>query len=509
MRFDTLKNKLLDTVYNTFRINGTAISDITGTGKVVLDTNPTIAGATLTGVTLTGVTNIGLSVASLAALKALTTRPSFVFMQGRTSQGDGGEGIFQWFSGSSTTANDATVIQCTSGASGRYKRLIGDHINVKWFGAVGDGTTANDTAFNAWLAVVIPSKIPGYIPQGNYKLTAQTAWDCAASVNGVHIYGDGQYSSRLTLTTTSSPAFKLHCSGGVSSSNQINLYYSNFHDFGIYTDMAGTGVEIGDRNLSSAVGSSTFQNMLFLNANSTANAGSVSLRVNQTFSVKWQNCVVGNYATYAPSVVTAGTALMLVGATFNEFSMCSIGNAGTAIAITQAENESYQGFVYGNTFTTLDLENYTYGIRQTTNRASDNHITGGQYFSYLDDGFEFSSTTAFSGPGSAFIVDTPKISHITPHYPLSDTEYRGIIMRGYRQPQFAGTVPASGTPVTNVYGQTISVTLFSNGGPISSVDINGYTIPSTGGNFTLQPEDVIEVTWSGSPAPGWLWSPHG
>jgi len=52
---DTFTNKTYDTAGtgNVFKINGTAISDKTGTGKVVLDTSPTISG------TSTSITNVG------------------------------------------------------------------------------------------------------------------------------------------------------------------------------------------------------------------------------------------------------------------------------------------------------------------------------------------------------------------------------------------------------------------------------------------------------------------
>ncbi|CAB4200639.1 hypothetical protein UFOVP1339_57 [uncultured Caudovirales phage] len=48
---DTLTNKTLDTAAtgNVLKINGTGITDKVGTGKVVLDTNPTIAAPTLSG----------------------------------------------------------------------------------------------------------------------------------------------------------------------------------------------------------------------------------------------------------------------------------------------------------------------------------------------------------------------------------------------------------------------------------------------------------------------------
>lgn len=52
-------------------------------------------------------------VADLAAIKALTSRPALVFVKSL-------EGFFVWNAGSSTTPDDETVIQCTSGDAGRY-----------------------------------------------------------------------------------------------------------------------------------------------------------------------------------------------------------------------------------------------------------------------------------------------------------------------------------------------------------------------------------------------------
>ena len=59
---DTLTNKTYDTAGtgNSFSINGTAITDVTGSGKVVLDTAPTITTPTISGhLTVEGVTSTG------------------------------------------------------------------------------------------------------------------------------------------------------------------------------------------------------------------------------------------------------------------------------------------------------------------------------------------------------------------------------------------------------------------------------------------------------------------
>ncbi len=62
-------------------------------------------------------------VPTLVAFKALTTRPDAVLVKGKTAIFDGWGGVFVWEAGSSTTADDLDVVQCTAGAPGRYKRL--------------------------------------------------------------------------------------------------------------------------------------------------------------------------------------------------------------------------------------------------------------------------------------------------------------------------------------------------------------------------------------------------
>jgi hypothetical protein len=76
-----------------------------------------------------------------AALTALTTDNGLVndglyLVAGRTTAGDGGDGVFRYVAGSVTTANDGTVI---THASGRFFRLFTGPVNVKWFGGLGDG----------------------------------------------------------------------------------------------------------------------------------------------------------------------------------------------------------------------------------------------------------------------------------------------------------------------------------------------------------------------------------
>lgn len=70
-----------------------------------------------------------VTVENLAALKALTSRPESVIV--KTGQA---AGVWQWVSDSSTTADDGIVVQCTAGASGRYKRVFDGAYYTHWWG---------------------------------------------------------------------------------------------------------------------------------------------------------------------------------------------------------------------------------------------------------------------------------------------------------------------------------------------------------------------------------------
>lgn len=81
---DILTNKTYDTAGsgNVFKINGTAVSAVTGTGSVVLGTSPAIGTPTITGGTHTAIT--GLGIRSTGAAFDLTLATSEVLTAGRT-----------------------------------------------------------------------------------------------------------------------------------------------------------------------------------------------------------------------------------------------------------------------------------------------------------------------------------------------------------------------------------------------------------------------------------------
>lgn len=139
---DTLTNKSMDGNNNTF-------TNLPAAG--IIGTLPVNNGGT--GATTSDAASVNLATAytvdTLAALKALTTRPPLVVTKGYNAANDGGGGpAWQWVAGSSATDDDFLVVTPTSGPSGRYIRSIpyGGTVSPKWAGA-GLGATDDTVAF--------------------------------------------------------------------------------------------------------------------------------------------------------------------------------------------------------------------------------------------------------------------------------------------------------------------------------------------------------------------------
>ena len=87
------------------------------------------------------------NVAEMIAATPPTSTGNRVAVLGRLTPNDGGGGDFWFNSASSVATNRGTVFAPASG-SGRYLRIINNsEVNVRQFGAVGDGTTEDTAAF--------------------------------------------------------------------------------------------------------------------------------------------------------------------------------------------------------------------------------------------------------------------------------------------------------------------------------------------------------------------------
>jgi len=113
------------------------------------------------------ITNEVFTVDSIAELRTYRGFNDIaVILRGYYEQGDGCDGKFYWDTSSTETDNGGTVIQATGVITGRWIRIYDDSINVRWFGAKGDGISDDIDSF---LNVQgFPSIL---IPKGTYYLS--------------------------------------------------------------------------------------------------------------------------------------------------------------------------------------------------------------------------------------------------------------------------------------------------------------------------------------------------
>jgi hypothetical protein len=152
-------------------------------------------------------TKLGLTTdaATVAALKAVTPAGNGhrAVVRGYYAEGDDGGGIFYW-NAADTTADDggATIASTVTGftVTGRWKRLfLPVRVNIRWFGAKGDGVADDRTAIQA--AVTYASARGGgvvYVPAGIYLLSVTIGM-----LSKVRLIGAGRGATVLRLTAGS------------------------------------------------------------------------------------------------------------------------------------------------------------------------------------------------------------------------------------------------------------------------------------------------------------------
>jgi hypothetical protein len=143
---------------------------------------------------------------------------------GYTSAGDDGGGEFYYASGSSATVDNGVVFS-TSG-TGRWIRLFNTSLNPRYFGAKGDGTTDDSTAFNNCLASTYSSHVD--VSDGTY-IVQNLAINSARTVTltaGATLKLKASAGANPIVTVNSTAQFT-KISGGVFDGNKANQSSTN------------------------------------------------------------------------------------------------------------------------------------------------------------------------------------------------------------------------------------------------------------------------------------------
>src|SRR5947207_7384356 len=113
----------------------------------------------------------GLTAPTYAAARTLVGSATGDALQvlGRTSENDGGQGLFTWVVGGSTTINDGSEL---SAPGGIWKRPPDQLYTPQIFGAVGDGVTDDMAAIQRAIAGLANGQALTCLPNSTYAIGA-------------------------------------------------------------------------------------------------------------------------------------------------------------------------------------------------------------------------------------------------------------------------------------------------------------------------------------------------
>jgi hypothetical protein len=158
------------------------------------------------------------SVRTLAELQAAMPDSSgAVMVLGHTSTADGGGGMFAWRGESTAEPDGGIVVRGYGKEKGRWHRVESDPINVRWFGAKGDGAEATDAIQAALNAAPRGGMVR--VPAGVYAISRPLKMH-----QGTHLTGDGllsvlQYSGPARTGCLASATPELSCAFHVTGLN--------------------------------------------------------------------------------------------------------------------------------------------------------------------------------------------------------------------------------------------------------------------------------------------------
>ena len=157
---------------------------------------------------------------------------------------DGGGGQFIYQPASVAADNDGTILQPVNG-NGRWLRVYSGPINIRWFGATGDGTTDDTAAIQAAIDTAAtgngetgPRGVALYVPAGAYAITNVDL------KRGTWIEGFGPGVSIFRKTSTTGYAFDFDSTGLTPSSVQDQVTIKGISIWQVGTPSNGGGIHV-------------------------------------------------------------------------------------------------------------------------------------------------------------------------------------------------------------------------------------------------------------------------
>lgn len=226
-------------------------------------------------------------------------------------------------------------------------------LNLKDFGAIGDGLADDTQAIQSWIDAIVATGEKGFIPRGRYMSSERVLFPLPGDQQ-VILEGEGAYQSVInTRRAPQNQGPQIHFYSNNPVPNNPTSTYPTVSNMCFASDTPGTVCAIALEDFSDNIGNANFTNVSFRNDNSTLGPDAVSLQLNHVFCSSFNNVVCVGRVGY-------GNALDLRASVFNTFTGSSFSNAGRGIRFRDTGSSALASL--NNLFNNTDIENVNYGI---------------------------------------------------------------------------------------------------------------------------------------------------
>ena len=212
-------------------------------------------------------------------------------------------------------------------------------IDVRCYGAVGDGVNDDTAAINSALAAALANDEPLFLPHGRFHITSTLAIDYQSRADtGFRLISMGAIIEGKSIAAA--PVLEILCSGGNAQSPKGCFYFNEQGTLFVNADSNGYAVVIGERDFSDAHNSIKVDHLIINNANTGLGAGGLQL----------------NYVLSSQILAVADSAGGAAGIALEQTQISHISGAGSASASGGVALRIENGYSFANTFEAIDLE---------------------------------------------------------------------------------------------------------------------------------------------------------
>jgi Pectate lyase superfamily protein len=212
-------------------------------------------------------------------------------------------------------------------------------IDVRCYGATGNGVTDDTRAINRALAAALAADQPLFLPHGTFRITRTLVIDYQTRGDtGFRLISMGAILDGKTISAT--PVLRILCSGGTPISPKGCFYFNEQGTLFVNADSDSYAVTIGRWNFADAQNSMKIDHLIVNNAGAGPKAGGLQL----------------NYVLNSQIFAVADSAGGAAGIALEQTQISHIGGAGSASAKGGAGLLIENGYSFANTIDAMDLE---------------------------------------------------------------------------------------------------------------------------------------------------------